>query len=93
MGQLEFIDIRRERTRPAGAGEKIDGFFVFAAEAQRTDQVAYTLLCDPDHVLHLIHAGEFPSALDISMDTARRACWRIPREDVLAFLDARKTGI
>ena len=92
QSQLEFLDIRRAASRPAGGGEVVDGFFVFTSHSQRVDQVAYTLGCTPEHIYHQIEQGEFPNATDISSDTAARACYRIPRADVLAYLDCRKVG-
>ena len=68
------------------------GFFVFNNHSQRADQVAYTLGCATEHIYHQIDEGEFPNATDISSDTAARACYRIPREDVLDYLDNRKLG-
>jgi len=90
--QLEFLDIVRERKRPPGGGQVMDGFFVYRAEAQRVDQVAYTLQCAVGHVYHLIQQGELPNACDISCDTAKRAYYRIPRTDVIDFLECRKEG-
>jgi predicted DNA-binding transcriptional regulator AlpA len=92
-GQLEFLDFYRERVRPPGGGQVMDGFFVYHAQAQRADQVAYTLNCKAEHIYHHIDEGAFPNAADISTDGAARACWRIPREDVLAFIKSRKTGV
>ena len=90
--QLEFIDFSRDRVRPAGGGQVVDGFFVFSAQAQRCDQVAYTINSTVEHVYHHLDEGSFPNAADISTDGASRPCWRIPREDVLAFMRSRKTG-
>jgi hypothetical protein len=90
--QLEFLDFSRERVRPAGGGEVVDGFFVFHAQAQRADQVAYTINSTVEHVYHHLDEGAFPNAADISTDGASRPCWRIPRNDVIEFIKSRKTG-
>ena len=90
--KVKFSDIVREQSRPAGQGEKIDGFFIFSVIAQRADQVAYTLGCTTDHIYHLIEEGEFMNVRDIKTNMAKRSCWRIPRDDVLAFLDSRGVG-
>lgn len=90
--QLEFMDISRDRVRPPGGGQVIDGSFIYNTLPQRVDQVAYTLGCTIGHVYHLIQEGHFPSAYDISSDGAARACYRIPRQDVLDFLANRKEG-
>ncbi|QBG47840.1 DNA-binding protein [Verrucomicrobia bacterium S94] len=88
--QLEFVDLRRDRARPAGGGQLVDGAFVFDAIVQRVDQVAYTIGCDPVHIYHLIQEGAFPNARDISSTSAKRAHYRIPRCDVIAYLDNTK---
>jgi len=88
-GQLEFLDINRGTRRPPGGGQVTDGFFVYHSEAQRVDQVSYTLGCTTEHVYHLIDAGELDAA-DISADTSSRACYRIPRQAVLDYIKAAK---
>lgn len=90
--QLEFLDFSSDRTRPPGGGQRINGFFIFNADAQRVDQVAYTISSTTRHVYHLIQTGEFPNAVDISSDAADRACYRVPRSDVIEFLNNRKEG-
>ena len=90
--QLEFLDIHRGQRRPAGGGEVIGGFFVYLANAQRVDQVAYTLCCTTEHIYHHIQQGEFPDAIDIGSTSARTATYRIPRCDVLDYLNLRKEG-
>jgi hypothetical protein len=92
-GQLEFLDLSRDRVRPPGGGQVMDGFFVYHSLAQRADQVAYTINSTVEHIYHHLEEGAFPNAADISTDGASRPCWRIPREDVLEFIRCRKTGI
>lgn len=87
MTQLEFVDIARDRARPPGGGAVQDGFFVFTNLAQRVDQVAYTLGCTVEHVYHLIAEGAFPFASDISTVGATRACYRIPRSDLVDYIN------
>ena len=91
-GQLEFIDVSRGKTRPAGNGEVIEGYFVYHLHSQRVDQVAYTLGCTTAHIYQLIQSGEFANATDISTDSAARACYRIPRDDVMEFIENRREG-
>lgn len=88
--QLEFVDQHRGMKRPSGGGQVIGGFFVFHAHAQRVDQVAFTIGCTDQHIYNRIQEGEFPNAVDISSDTARIPCYRIPREDVLEYIEASK---
>ena len=83
---------QKTQERPAGSCQKIDGFCVYSKEAQRVDQVAHTLGCTTEHIYHLIQEGEFLNARDISRDSASRSCYRIPRSDVLEFLEIRKEG-
>lgn len=90
--QLEFLDFSRERVRPPGSGQVVEGFFIYHALAQRADQVAYTINSTVEHIYHHLEEGAFPNAADISTDGASRPCWRIPREDVLAFIKCRKSG-
>lgn len=92
LRQLEFLDLKRGDRRPAGGGQIVNGFFVFNNHSQRADQVAYTLGCTSELIYKQIDEGEFPNATDISSDTAARACYRIPREDVLDYLSHRKLG-
>jgi len=79
--------------RPAGSGQMVDGFFIYNMPTQRVDQVAYTISSTVQHVYHHIQEGAFPNAVDISVDGAARACYRIPRQDVVDFLESRKEGI
>jgi hypothetical protein len=90
MSQLEFVDISRDRIRPPGSGQVIGGLWVYNTLAQSTDQVAYTIGKTNEHVRHLIEQGSFENARDMSSDTAARASWVIPRDDVLAYLECTK---
>jgi hypothetical protein len=88
--QLEFCDIQRDRTRPPGGGQVVDGLWVYNTHAQSLAQVAYTLGKTAEHVRHLIDQGAFPNVRDVSSDTAAKACYVITREDVLAYMRATK---
>jgi hypothetical protein len=90
--QIEFVDLRRHGRRPPGSGEVIDGFFVFNATPQTLAHVAYTLQCSVTTVMRHIEEGEFLGAIDISQDKSKRACYRVPREDVLEFIQNRREG-
>jgi len=90
--QLELPDIFRDTTRPAGSINLICGFRVYYVHSQRVDQVAYTLGCTVEHIYHHIQEGGFPNVVDISTDRAVRASYRIPRTDVIEFLETRKEG-
>ncbi len=83
---------QNKKERPAGSYQKTDGFCVYNTEAQRVDQVAHTLGCTVEHIYHLIQEGAFLNVRDISLDSASRSCYRIPRSDVLEFLKIRKEG-
>lgn len=88
-GQIEFCDNQRIRKRPYGSGSKHRGFFVFAQINQTLAHVAFTLECTPQHVKNQLDKGEFPNAIDISSDTSRKPEYRIPRDDVIAYIDSR----
>jgi hypothetical protein len=91
MTQIEFIDIYRGRPRPSGPGQVIGGLFIFDSHAQAVEQVAYSLSCTPEHIYHLIEAGELISH-NIQSPGASRCYYRVTRESLLAFLDRRKEG-
>lgn len=90
--QLECIDIRREKARPAGSGLVIGGFFVFNAESQHVDQVAYSIGLAKTTVYKQVQEGDFPNAIDACSDSATTPCYRIPRTDVLDYINRRKLG-
>lgn len=90
--QLEMIDLRRDRARPAGGGRVVDGLFIYHALAQRVDQVAYTISSTAELLYKEIPEGIFPNAIDISSTKSKRPCYRIPREDVLDYIARRKVG-
>lgn len=90
MSQLEFIDISRDRTRPPGGGQVIGGLWVYNTHAQSVQQVAYTFSKTDEHIRHLIEQGAFPNARDLSSDTAKKACYVITRDDVLAYMEYTK---
>lgn len=92
MDQLEFCDIRRDRTRPPGKGNVIDGYWVYGTEAQTVGQVAYTLNLTSKNIIEKIEEGAFPNAINVGSTDARKRCYRIPRTDVIDYIDARKEG-
>jgi hypothetical protein len=87
--QIEFCDNTRIRKRPSGSGSKHRGHFVFVQNSQTLAHVAYTLECTPQHVKNQMDAGEFPNAIDVSSDTSRKPEYRIPRDDVIAYIESR----
>lgn len=92
MAQLEFVDISRDRTRPPGGGQVICGFFVYNVDAQTVGQVGYTLNTTSQHIIDQIEEGQFPNAINVGSDMARKRHYRIPRTDVLDYIDSRKEG-
>lgn len=92
MDQLEMIDYQRGRTRPPGGGQVIDGYWVYVTVAQTVGQVAYTLNLTSKNIIEKIEQGEFPNAINVGCDTARKRCYRIPRTDVIDYINCRKEG-
>lgn len=90
--QMEFIDIRSDRTRPSGKGQRIDGYFVYDIDAQTVAQVAYTFNITPQSVIDKIEEGSFPNATNLASKEARKRYHRVPRQDVLNYIQARKEG-
>jgi hypothetical protein len=90
--QMEFIDISRDRTRPPGGGQRIDGFWVYHIDAQTVGQVGYTLNTTSQHIIDQIEEGHFPHAINVGSDSARKRHYRIPRQDVLDYIACRKEG-
>jgi hypothetical protein len=83
---------KQKLQRPPGSGEMISGFFVYNATAQTVGQVAHTFNATSAHIANQIEEGHFLNAINIGSDFARKRCWRIPRQDVLDYIDARKEG-
>jgi hypothetical protein len=92
MNQLEFVDISRDRTRPPGGGQVIGGYWVYNAVAQTVGQVGYTLSTTSQHIIDQIEEGHFPNAINVGSDYARKRHYRIPRQDVIDYIDARREG-
>jgi hypothetical protein len=90
--QLEFVDISRDRTRPPGGGQVISGFWVYNAHAQTAGQVGYTLNTTSQHIIDQIEEGKFPNAINVGSDYARKRTYRIPRQDVIDYINDRKEG-
>ena len=63
---------------------------VRARDPQEVRDVAAALACTNEHVYNLIISGEI-YAIDISSPAARRPCYRIPRREVLRFLEVHGT--
>jgi hypothetical protein len=90
--QLEFITFSKGRTRPPGATEFISGFEVYVASAQTVGQVGYTLNTTSQHIIDQIEEGQFPNAINVGSDYARKRHYRIPRQDVIDYINDRKEG-
>lgn len=58
----------------------------------RVEEVMEWLACGRSHIVRLIDDGSFPNARDIRRTGTAHACWRIPRADVLAFMEKRNSG-
>lgn len=92
-GQIEFADVNRgQRARPGGTWEFIKGWPVFSMHSQTVKHVAFTTGYTREHICHLIHQGEFPNAIEGSSTTAGKPNYRIPRQDVVDFINLRKEG-
>lgn len=92
MDQLEFVDISRDRTRPPGGGQVLDGYWIYNAIAQTVGQVGYTLNTTSQHIIDLIEEGDFPNAINVGSEYAKRRHYRVPRADVLTYIHKRKEG-
>jgi hypothetical protein len=79
--------------RPPGSGEMIGGFFVYNATAQTVGQVGHTFNSTSQHIIDQIEEGHFPNAINIGSDYSRKRHYRIPRQDVIDYIDARKEGV
>ena len=90
--QLEFIDISRARTRPPGGGQVINGFWVYNINAQSVGQVGYTLNTTSQHIIDQIEEGQFPNAINVGSDSARKRHYRISRQDVIDYINDRREG-
>lgn len=55
----------------------------------RVGRVAAAIGADPRAVLRLIEAGEFPGAFRLH----ERGHWRVPAEDVAAYLERRPRAV
>lgn len=86
--QLEFCDVSRGKPRPAGSGGEYRGYFVFNQRNQTVAHAAYTIGCTDQHIRNQIVQGEFPNAMDISSTQSRKPEYRIPRADVIGYIDA-----
>ncbi len=91
-GQFEFVGWAGERRRPPGGGHLLNGFFIYKTESQTLAQVAYTLNCSVSTVMRHIEEGSILGAVDISTDKASKACYRVPRQSVIDFIEERMEG-
>jgi len=63
-----------------------------AADLVTPFRIAKALSCSDQHVYNLIADGEFPSAINNARKGSRRAAWRIPLRDLVAFVNRRREG-
>lgn len=86
--QLEFCDVSRGTPRPSGSGCEYRGYYVFDQRVQFVAHAAYTLRCTDQHIRNQIPAGAFPNASDIRSPGARKPEYRIPRADIIDYINA-----
>jgi hypothetical protein len=78
MGTTTQPDFDFEHDLPAG----VDSFSLH--------WLAKRWKCSVTHVIHLVEAGEFKVAVDLRNRNSSKACIRLPRAAVVAFLNERK---
>lgn len=61
-------------------------------EMLSTPQVARILGATPRRVAHAAEEGKFPGAVKVPPRRGRRGFWRIPRQDVMDYMRARRRG-